>query len=514
MLDFALKYISKGLSVIPISPVEGKKSPLLSEWKEYQKRLPTEDEVTSWFRQWPDAKIAVICGEVSGWVSVLDIDDLPTAKRLLANKDNLPTLAVGTPSSGLHLYVKVVGGEGHSAFLYSGETHIGEFRTGKERALYVVAPPSPGYTIIASKPMLEVANPNEWVKVFLRSYGVEVTETGGGTGTRKAYENLRERDIKDGERDNVLFSEAARMWNEGWESDRILMAIMNYNKQFCKPPKSDEDIDRIVRSATSYERTRTTPPTIMQNADDLSPVFIGQLEKPPPKKFLVDDYMPEGYVTMLYGEGAQGKSYLAIALATCVSLGEPFLLKGVEQTNVLYLDWETDQDDFTHRAYRIAAGMGMARPPTDTLMYMRLERPLGLILPAIKRLVERSHVGLVVIDSLTMAGVRDVNSVEKVTDFFEQLRSMRTTVLALDHQPKPQKDDMGYSHKRPLGTVMKENLSRSVIQVQRTGWKPGQLDIKLQQTKSTFWSLTPDTNFSIIFDGDKISLLPYVFDHA
>jgi hypothetical protein len=507
MLDFALKYISKGLSVIPISPVEGKKSPLLSEWKQFQQRLPTEDEVTSWFRQWPDAKIAVICGEVSGGMAVLDIDDLPTARRLLENKENLPTLTVGTPSSGLHLYLKTVGGAGKSTFLSSGEKPIGEFRTGKERALYVVAPPSPGYTIVVNKPMLSISDPNEWVKVFLRSYGVEITETGGSAENRKAYENLRERDLKDGERNSTLASEAGRMWNEGWAADRIMMSLKSLNQQFCKPPMEDSDVEIIVQSISSYPRTKT----ITDDPNDLSPVFVGQLAKPKPKPFLVDDYVPEGYVTMLYGEGAQGKSYLALYLATCISIGEPFLLKGCRQTNVLYLDWETDQDDFANRAYRIAAGMGMARPPTDTLMYMRLERPLGMILPALKKLLERSRVGLVVIDSLTMAGVRDVNSVEKVTDFFEQLRSMKTTVLALDHQPKPQKDDMGYSHKRPLGTVMKENLSRSVIQVQRTGWKPGQLDIKLQQTKSTFWSMTADTNFSILFEGDKITFLPYVY---
>jgi len=515
ILDSALKYISKGLSVIPISGEVGKKNPLIPTWKNYQKRLPTEEEVTSWFRQWPDAKLAIICGEVSGGVSVLDIDARNDAGKALLTKltadvENLPTMAVKTPGGGLHLYVKIVGGEYHSAFLYSGDSHIGEFRTGKERALYVAAPPSPGYDLVSRKPMLEIANPNEWVRVFLRSYGVEISETGSGSGNQKAYELLRQRDLKDGERDNVFISEAGRLWNEGWALDRILMVLKSLNQQFCKPPMSAEQVEKIVRSVSTYSRTKV----IVENPNELSPVYIGQLEKPKPKLFLVDDYMPEGYVTLLYGEGAQGKSYLAISLAICISLGEPFLLKGCRQTNVLYLDWETDQDDFTYRAYRIAAGMGLERPPTDTFMYMRLERPLGMILPAVKKLIEQSQVGLVVIDSLTMAGVRDVNSVEKVTDFFEQLRSMQTTVLALDHQPKPQKDDQGYSMRRPLGSVMKENLSRSVIQMQKVGWKPGQMDVKLQHTKSTFGRLTPDASFSIIFDGDKISLLPYTYGSA
>ncbi len=69
--DLALDYIAKGYSVIPIKP--NSKAPYI-KWSEYQKRLPTPEEINKWAAQYPDAGIAVICGKVSDIIAI-DIDD-------------------------------------------------------------------------------------------------------------------------------------------------------------------------------------------------------------------------------------------------------------------------------------------------------------------------------------------------------------------------------------------------------------------------------------------------------
>lgn len=108
--EIALSYLDKGLAVIPMkSPATVKRStkfkekvreefeknaalpeprpendiyqemfikeckqPLLA-WKEYQKRLPTKEEVSHWFNTNPDANIGIITGAVSNLV-VFDLD--------------------------------------------------------------------------------------------------------------------------------------------------------------------------------------------------------------------------------------------------------------------------------------------------------------------------------------------------------------------------------------------------------------------------------------------------------
>ena len=70
-LDAALEYLERGWSIIPIKP-EGKRPAI--KWREYQDRLPTEDEVNGWWGQWPNYDIAIVTGAISGLV-VVDCDN-------------------------------------------------------------------------------------------------------------------------------------------------------------------------------------------------------------------------------------------------------------------------------------------------------------------------------------------------------------------------------------------------------------------------------------------------------
>ena len=72
----ALQNIARGWSAIPLrfsGTVEDRKKPLLQSWAEYQKRLPTEEEVKDWWRQWPSANLGTPTGLVSG-LAVVDLD--------------------------------------------------------------------------------------------------------------------------------------------------------------------------------------------------------------------------------------------------------------------------------------------------------------------------------------------------------------------------------------------------------------------------------------------------------
>jgi putative DNA primase/helicase len=71
-LDVALRYLRSGLSVIPIRP-DGSKAPAVPEWKNYEKKLPSESDVRAF---WPDDTfgIAIINGAVSGNLETIDFD--------------------------------------------------------------------------------------------------------------------------------------------------------------------------------------------------------------------------------------------------------------------------------------------------------------------------------------------------------------------------------------------------------------------------------------------------------
>lgn len=69
MLLSALEYCGKGWSVIPV----GKNKKPLIDWKDYQSRRASPEEIQKWFEIYPDANIGVVTGKISG-ITVVDCD--------------------------------------------------------------------------------------------------------------------------------------------------------------------------------------------------------------------------------------------------------------------------------------------------------------------------------------------------------------------------------------------------------------------------------------------------------
>lgn len=70
LTDVALAYRAAGLCVLPARLAD--KRPALPSWKEFQKRLPTEEEVRAWFAG--AEALCILCGEVSGRLEMIDFD--------------------------------------------------------------------------------------------------------------------------------------------------------------------------------------------------------------------------------------------------------------------------------------------------------------------------------------------------------------------------------------------------------------------------------------------------------
>lgn len=77
----AMEYLHQGLCVLPVRNINyadgndpNNKRPALSNWKEYQSRLPTETEIFDWFVEQKYTRMGFVCGEVSN-LTVVDIDN-------------------------------------------------------------------------------------------------------------------------------------------------------------------------------------------------------------------------------------------------------------------------------------------------------------------------------------------------------------------------------------------------------------------------------------------------------
>lgn len=119
--EIALSYLKKGWAVIPIkspSMIKSKMDPKelirqckipLIPWKEFQSRLPTEQEVTEWFDKWPDANIGIITGKISNLV-VFDLDS-ESAVEYAENEGGFPETVKVKTGKGYHVYMQHPGFE-------------------------------------------------------------------------------------------------------------------------------------------------------------------------------------------------------------------------------------------------------------------------------------------------------------------------------------------------------------------------------------------------------------------
>lgn len=116
----ARAYLASGLSLVPID--HASKWPSI-EWKVYQERLPTDDELSQWIRKYPG--LGIVGGKISGnstdntGLEILDIESIAPIEdfrnqvdaRAPALLSHLPQ--VKTPSGGYHIYYRCPRVEGN-----------------------------------------------------------------------------------------------------------------------------------------------------------------------------------------------------------------------------------------------------------------------------------------------------------------------------------------------------------------------------------------------------------------
>lgn len=158
MLDAALAYAAKGWPVLPCSPTH--KRPMLAADKDengkaikgsggVRKASTDGDQIRAWWKRWPDAMIGIAMGD--NGLFALDFDprtddatgEVWTLERLKTELEEqigcpLPvSLAVRTPSDGVHVYLQQPSGE-----LIKNRGNLPEHVDVRGEGGYVIAPPS------------------------------------------------------------------------------------------------------------------------------------------------------------------------------------------------------------------------------------------------------------------------------------------------------------------------------------------------------------------------------------
>jgi len=104
--DWLSIYKSAGCALIPCEI--GKKEPALPEWSPYQRKPPTDEELKKWFKEGRKKNFAVVCGEASNNLIVLDFDYPEIFEKFFDKEKIKQTWVVKTPH-GYHVYFRNIG---------------------------------------------------------------------------------------------------------------------------------------------------------------------------------------------------------------------------------------------------------------------------------------------------------------------------------------------------------------------------------------------------------------------
>jgi hypothetical protein len=209
------------------------------DWRQYQDHPPSEKEVLSWFKEWPDANVAIVTGAVSG-VDVVDIDDLNV--KWPPSEHELPAeYVVRTPSGGCHYYFTHTPGVRSSAGKLAAGVDV------RGDGGYVVIPPSStaeGPYLLIHGDLVDIHEPPDWLSnELLRARTPSSSQAPG---------SCSEPLIPVGQRNDTLFRDACAMRRRGASEQEITAALSVANRNRCVPPLDEKELQPLIRSACSY----------------------------------------------------------------------------------------------------------------------------------------------------------------------------------------------------------------------------------------------------------------------
>jgi RecA-family ATPase len=236
-----------------------------------------------------------------------------------------------------------------------------------------------------------------------------------------------------------------------------------------------------------------------EDPEDFKPIRFGELagSTPPPRRFIIDQWLPAGCVTSLYGPGGIGKSLLVQQAGTAISTGRPFFGAKVEKGPVLGFMAEDDNDELWRRQIRINewAACDMADVDANLLLHGRVGMDNTFVVypstgvPSIQPFHERVRKAaliykpvVIILDPIAQIFGGDENNRFQVTHFVNVMtglaREFNCAVLMPGHPAKS--EDSEYSGNTAWNATVR---SRLLLQ-RRKGSDDGEL--LLSRVKSNY----------------------------
>ena len=217
-----------------------------------------------------------------------------------------------------------------------------------------------------------------------------------------------------------------------------------------------------------------------------------------PRSYALFPFFTKGVANLVWAPGGSGKSYLALLTSVLVDRGMSALGLRAPKGNVLYLDWEEEENVFKQRLFAGQKGLGVGNPETSGIWYKRMACTLANNIEAISRIVVDNNITYVVVDSVNPALGGKSNDSDAVEDYFDALRILEVTSVSIDHANKMGETTGKY---QIYGSSFKQARARQMYEVTKMQESDsGELKVVMHHRKANDFGTIGPRGFTINFE--------------
>lgn len=484
LYEAALRYVQAGFSVVPL----GGKKPLI-EWKEFQTRRATPEEIKTWCELENITGIGIVTGRISNLV-VLDVEK----DGDISGREIPPTVSVESGGGGKHFYFKYPSNMSIRSLGHQGLGLKGDLRSDGGQ---VVAPPSLHPSGNRYKWILDLENDIAELPKWLIDLGTEASSE------KKADWSTLIKGVQQGGRHDsatrVIGKLLAHLPQKDW--DAIVWPLAQAWNEQNKPPLEEKELFRIF---TDFSR-KDADGSVQDNPLSLKDLLNIE-ESPDP--FLVHGLIPERGITALSGHPSSGKTWILLEIAIAVASGKDLFDKfNTIQGSVLIVDEENGISEMKRRIQRLGISPNL---PIFFYSQAGLKVDNAEHLQKIRKEILEKNIRLVIFDPFVSVHSRSENSAEEiqyVMSCLQELTSVGASVLYIHHH---RKDGVAVANANQSlrGSSALSGRADSHIAVEK---KKDSDDLTISQEKLRRGRLTDPFVVRLIEEGEHI-FLRYIED--
>ncbi|MGH6689536.1 MAG: AAA family ATPase, partial [Gammaproteobacteria bacterium] len=184
-------------------------------------------------------------------------------------------------------------------------------------------------------------------------------------------------------------------------------------------------------------------------------IDLSRLNEPvPDRRFIIDQWIPVGHLTSIYGEGSSGKSFLSMLLGTCLAYGLSWIGTPASQCTVLGFFCEDNDEELLIRQNTILKGLRLNWRDVASRLFlvdrvganntmMTFEQGAPVEGPAMRDLqakIKEVNPRVVILDNIGHLYGGNENDRFQVTCFLNRMaglaREIDGSIVILGHPPK------------------------------------------------------------------------------